>query len=1217
MDLTLAGEAVLQSGKVSARALFSALRKLSSRGSTSGAELLDTLVEDGALSADDAALLRGSGAPNAAGPGRPASVRQLATQLNIQSFATLVREPESKTQKPVDMSSVPTLVERPTNRAQRILLETRVAVSAKSSKGSGTGDDQTRILVGATRPPLPNVPTPVTLRAPDAQPEQSDAERTVDGKYWIGERIGRGGMGDVFLARDLDLGRDVALKTLTEESRGDDTLIRALIHEARLTGQLQHPNIIPVYELGLLSSGRVYYTMKLLSELSLHQVFHQLRAGDENARKEYTLLRLLNVFQRVCMALNYAHSRGVLHRDIKPDNILLGQFGEVQLTDWGIATLVGRPDVSAFAERGTVAGTPPYMSPEQASGDLVALDQRSDIYSLGVILYEILTLELPHRLAPEVTEPLAILSVKRQPITPPHLRAPARRIPEALSYICLRALSFDPVHRHPDARALWREIEEFLEGTKEQERLRERARRDVQRGLQKMEQFRGYLAELAALKSRLDELERQASPWDPESERRALWDAKNRRRALDIVISQMFSDAVNTLERALVHDSANEEARRALESLYAVRIRVAEEEADIDALVYFEERRRELAAEAGQEPGQLTVRSSPEGVEVFAFRADELGASLPFDGDHRLGTAPIHRAELAPGSYMLVGRLAGFRDTLQVVTVRPGEHNFTMLLLSDWSEEVPLVGRVDELERLRFQHLQLVETQRLRAVLISGAPGSGKGRLLNAFSSYIADRPEPYLYLSAHARAESRWVAFSTVAGMLRHRLGVRPGDEPSKIMARLLDFVAYALFGVESVRECSQDHAAEVRRLAGIIGRMPGLGALPGATRTVGQTGLRASLFDALSEVLSRLTQQMPLVVVLRAVHHADATSRAFYEEVLQKLAGCPVMIVCTTTPEDASAGVLDRLPFHDQLSLGPLRPEAVAQLLRDLLHGAPSDALVAAIHHHSGGHAHAVEDVVRTLVQKRAVEQRSGFYSLKPAFSAILEGGYDLRAHIEDRLMALGRPVQEALEAAAVVGSTFTTDVLAAMGIDDPEWCVSALVDAELVVRQPRSDRPDGVEYRFRHADIRLALLELIDPERRALLHYAAASWIASEGELSPLRKARLAIHLRAVGALQRAALLHEELATLAAAVGGFEDAARNLREAAALAEEGNTAARVALLRVEVLSKLSRHPELQAAVEDLVEFQKWLTARERVRAKDALARLELPAALAALAEP
>jgi serine/threonine-protein kinase len=236
------------------------------------------------------------------------------------------------------------------------------------------------------------------------------------GRYEIEGEIGRGGMGVVLRARDPDLQRPLAVKILAEQHHGNPHMARRFREEAQLTGQLQHPGIPPVHEVGTLLDGRHFFAMKLIQGRTLADLLR------ERPTPAHELPRFLSIFEQVCQTLAYAHSRGVIHRDLKPLNIMVGAFGEVQVMDWGLAkplasrgaasrgrqapeddaettsVATARPGtVEELSQTGDVLGTPAYMAPEQARGEVDALDERCDVFGLGAILCVLLTGAPPYQ----------------------------------------------------------------------------------------------------------------------------------------------------------------------------------------------------------------------------------------------------------------------------------------------------------------------------------------------------------------------------------------------------------------------------------------------------------------------------------------------------------------------------------------------------------------------------------------------------------------------------------------------------------------------------------------------------------------------------------------------------------------------------------------------------------------------------------------------------
>ncbi|RFC45958.1 MAG: Serine/threonine protein kinase/WD40 repeat/WD40 repeat [Verrucomicrobia bacterium] len=323
-----------------------------------------------------------------------------------------------------------------------------------------------------------------TRRSGNPVAAPSENEAPLAGKYTLVREIARGGMGQIFLAEDPQLKRQVAVKVSSLSYGGEDPRFSK---EAAVLAHLAHPNIVPIYNLGVDAQRRPFYSMKLVKGRTLQAVLDAIRDGDAVVAREYPRAALLTVFRKVCDAMAFAHSKGVLHRDLKPENIMVGEYGEVLVMDWGLAKVLGEADLKGVARsvasdtrdsgmtmEGEVMGTPQYMSPEQAEGMVAELDVRSDIYSLGGILYAILTLRPPidgttlNEVLTKVRKgEISSMLSKRRGSGSLGEATPAvmdEEVPEALRGVTLKAMARERSKRYARAEEFAADLEAYQNG---------------------------------------------------------------------------------------------------------------------------------------------------------------------------------------------------------------------------------------------------------------------------------------------------------------------------------------------------------------------------------------------------------------------------------------------------------------------------------------------------------------------------------------------------------------------------------------------------------------------------------------------------------------------------------------------------------------------------------------------------------------------------------
>ncbi len=512
---------------------------------------------------------------------------------------------------------------------------------------------------------------------------ETSREATVGvlGRFEIEGELGRGGMGRILEARDPELRRQVAVKVLLDPDEMEPEHLARFVAEAQLTSQLQHPNIVPVHEIGVTEEGELFFVMKRVTGRSLGDVLRDVAAGTET---EWTRRRLLNAFVQIGQALAYAHDRGVLHRDLKPDNVMLGSFGEVLVMDWGLARVVGdaperitketidRVAISRTLD-GAVIGTAGYMSPEQAQGLIAHLDGRSDVFSLGAMLYELLTGSRPYEGEDVLTVLLATL---QGPPEDPRLRAPERNIPEELAEIALKAMARSPADRYPTASALVRAVEDHLEGARRAAEAGQRV------GLAEAmwSNYERLHVEETELQAREKALAAAVKPWAPLEDpgKRELMEVRDRLEELGPERATKFGKAVAAAEQALSHAPDFPDAKDFLARAYWSRFEAAERARDVGEQAYYADRVREydrgVYLPKLEGIGALTLATDPPGAEVWCERYEQKGLVWPLVEKRLLGRTPIEGLPMEMGSYLLTIVSPGKRDTKYPAYITRGKH---------------------------------------------------------------------------------------------------------------------------------------------------------------------------------------------------------------------------------------------------------------------------------------------------------------------------------------------------------------------------------------------------------------------------------------------------------------------------------------------------------------------------------------------------------------
>ena len=511
-------------------------------------------------------------------------------------------------------------------------------------------------------------------------------------KYeYVGE-IAQGGMGRIVAVRDRSLRRRVAMKLLiSPNGKVKRQEVNRLLAEAQTTGQLEHPNIVPIHDVGIYQDDKYYFTMKLVKGTTLKDVFRQLRTKEGETNEQYSLPRLLAIFQQIANGLGFAHSRGVIHRDLKPDNIMIGEFGEVLIMDWGIAKLVqqtapeanhGEQGLNMFADHfgsidsqekdgtvvGTIAGTVGYMSPEQARGEVDKLDARTDIFSLGAMLYEMLAGSPPYNQS--TIKKRLHAAAKEEPVESPAVRArktnskPIAKIPREVAAISMKAIAPRPADRYQSAQEFFDDIQRYLEGrsvkacpdTLVQQAVKWMKRNRVMvrsvaailcailltvlgaRLLIRRSTISGYTSEADKIFSAAQaEREKQIQSLSQATSSDDLYADVNKQRSLDSVdekYSAQLAQAADYYSRVFEYDPRSSGAHAALAKIYMEMWRAAQRRNKPELMAAYAQ---EVARNAGATDYKASYKSEIDGdgkfklvagsvnAEVFIFRYVETG----------------------------------------------------------------------------------------------------------------------------------------------------------------------------------------------------------------------------------------------------------------------------------------------------------------------------------------------------------------------------------------------------------------------------------------------------------------------------------------------------------------------------------------------------------------------------------------------------------------
>lgn len=545
--------------------------------------------------------------------------------------------------------------------------------------GRSDADSQRAPAESQHRPTSTNV-------QPTSEPSVDDLiSRLMDitPRFELQGELARGAMGRILAGWDLHLGRAVAIKVLRKSAARDLDRVRFL-EEAQVTGQLQHPSIVPVYELGRIR-GQVAFVMKRVEGRSIKGIISAMRKGDAEVLAQFGRPRILNLFHQLCLAVAFAHTRGVVHRDLKPSNVMVGDFGEVVLLDWGLCKIVaeGTRSTRSVSDRwqtvhGQIIGTPAYMAPEQAMGLIDQVDARTDVYGLGAILYHLLTLQPPFS---GKTNREIVHRVLRETVQPLQERAPEQDIDPELGAIVMQCLARDPQARFENARALADRITEYLDVPRAITQAMPvmsmpSASKHRAIGLAAVARQQSLLEDLALAQDTVQTARAAVSIGDAPDEKHALWSAEDALVAVHTEYADVFAVAISALSRAVALDPADPDASRALCDMFMVRYEAARACNDPVRTAYFRRMLREhddgRFAVLVSEQGAVHIDVSPRGAQVELIQMEERLRRLQAGTVHQRTQAPLSLDGLAEGPYIVRVHAAGYEPLTAPLHISAG-----------------------------------------------------------------------------------------------------------------------------------------------------------------------------------------------------------------------------------------------------------------------------------------------------------------------------------------------------------------------------------------------------------------------------------------------------------------------------------------------------------------------------------------------------------------
>ncbi len=999
------------------------------------------------------------------------------------------------------------------------------------------------------------------------------------GSYQILEEIGKGGMATVFRARQASVDRDVAIKAIRRAIADDPESVQRFQREARLIARLEHPHILPIYDFDG-AHNPPYLVMRYLESGSLEEVLEQgaLPLGE-----------VAFLMRQVCSALDYAHRQGIVHRDVKPSNILIDTEGNAFVADLGVARIASQAGGRQITATGAIIGTPDYMSPEQAQGQ-VDVDHRADVYALGAMLFEMLTGAVPY----SADTPMNVLLKHiNEPIPVPTRANPS--LPPGVDAVVGKAMAKNRDDRFQSTLSFSLALVEALGGAavSDPAHLREAAGTSIIRrsgGARKSEgpttpsqqnrQVTALYANAAEYAALVDEVA----------------GAEATRRAMD-ALHDSFAAIVGQANGQIVSRTDSEilalwgaESAREDDAERAVRAGLAMQ-ASLRSLgaAFLGGDDEGLPLSLGIHSGVALLTPSDRGGSISASGSTISLANrlMQNAGGLVLISHDIYRQvrgvfDVAPDLPLRMRGRSEPVETYRVLAAKP--RAFRINTRGVEGVETRMVGREAELKHLQNAFLDAFEDGETHVVTISGEAGVGKSRLLYEFGEWAELRPERFFVFRGRATPELRGLPFGLLRDLFAWRFSILDDDPPERVRLKL----------EQGVAELAGENTATAHLLGSLCGYdlsdSPFVHPLPGNPDLLGRQARKAVL-----DLFVEVARSQSVSLQLEDIHHADDASLDFLNDLFLADSQLHLLAVCVARPL-----LFERRPAwgsgqasHSRIELRRLDKRESRSLVQEILKKVDEvprsvrDLLVE----RAEGNPYYLEELVKMLIDDHViVRETDDGWRVEEARLGALQVPPTLYGLLEARVDTLLAPEKLTLQRASVFGRVFYDRVLEAMdAVDDVHVAdlpgvLQALVKREFLFKRETSAFTDSVEFIFAQAMLRDTIYERLLERQLQTYHHAAAEWIAGLDQAES-QLAVTADHYLRAGQAARAVETLQRAGDHARLRGLTREAVQTYEQALALVPQGEASRQRLALLMSIGSTASWRGELPRAHEVLQE--------------------------------